>query len=222
MVGMGVLTLSDRGFGMKMSISAVACTVLALAGCAQPVTHGPIQGDAVPAAVRVIAQLCVPIGVDRNFISVQTVTAYSVGGGGQKLTGRTSSSQAVFEFFTAHPNELRAILVRFPNSDGSWTDHFVYRPPNHIEFDSWSVWEQATAIAKDGNWGVGTGMVNGERPAVRAVPAGSPVMRYRLMPFEHYLEGVGRRRDNGLDMNISRCEADGGRLVEPSGLPTGS
>lgn len=181
-----------------------------LAGCAAPATRGPMTSGPVPASVLVIAQVCFPAGLDRQLISVETVQVASTGGGGEPLTGRTSAAQPVFQFFTAHPSELRAVLVRYMKPDGALTDHFVFEPPSRVEYDGWTAWQPASAVAVNGNWSVGTGMVNGVKPALKPVPPAAPLVRYRLMPFEQYLADVRRRRDSGLDVDLPRCEAGGG------------
>jgi len=189
-----------------------------LAGCAAPATRGPMTGGPVPASVYVIAQVCFPAGLDRQSIGVETVRLDSVGGGAEGLTGRTSAAQPVFEFFTAHPSELRAVLVRYVKSDGALTDHFVFEPPSRVEYDRWTAWQPTSAVAVNGNWGVSTGMVNGVKPALKPVPPAAPLVRYRLMPFEQYLADVRRRRDNGLDADLPRCEPASGLSTRPTNV----
>ncbi len=182
-----------------------ALVIGALTGCAAPLPHGPVAGGAVPETTFVIAQVCLRAEFDRSSIGVQTVKPGSVSGGAQRLTGRTSADQPVFEFSTAHPRELRTVLVALPQPGRYTTEHFVFDPPAHIEFDRWSDWLQASAVAVNGNWGVGTGMVNGVKPAVKPLPPASPMVRYRLMSFQQYLDGIGERKKNGLDANLTPC-----------------
>ena len=193
-------------------VRVVAALALSLTGCAAPPTHGPVKGGPVPALTEVVAQVCFPAGLHRNSIGVEVVTAISVTGGAEGITGRTSAAQPVFEFVTMHPSELRAILVRYVKLDGSFTDHFVFEPPRYIEYDSWTAWQPPSAVAVNGNWGVATGMVNGVKPATKPVPPAAPVVRYRLMMYQQRRAEQQMRRDNGLDANLPRCDVGGGTL----------
>ncbi|MDR7267833.1 hypothetical protein J2X20_000462 [Pelomonas saccharophila] len=185
----------------------MTCIVSTLAGCATTTSHGPITRGPVPQGVYVIAQVCFPAGLDRTSIGVETVTPDSTGGGVEALTGRTSTGQPVFEFHTAHPTQLRAVLVRELKQDGTLIANFVYQPPSRIEYDSWSVWQQASNVSDRRDFGIA--MVNGAVQSLKAVPATAPMARYRLMPFQQYLSEEARRRKDGLDAALPRCDAGG-------------
>lgn len=200
---------------MRLLATLAICTVVALTGCARPSMRTPLEGVAAPESVKVIAQVCFPEGIGREFrefIGVTTVTPRSAASGTRNLTGRTSAAQPVFEFYTAHPKDLGAVLVGLIKTDRTHSDELLFYPPKHIDYDSWSVWHQASAVAMENGWSVASGMVNGVKPKLMAVPPGSPVVRYRLMTFDRYLADAARRRESGLDANLPRCDASGAGL----------
>jgi hypothetical protein len=188
-------------------ITLLTGIVSTLAGCATTTPHRPITRAPVPEGVFVIAQACFPAGLDRTSIGVETVTPDSTGGGGEALTGRTSTGQPVFEFHTAHPTQLRAVLVRELKPDGTLIANFVFQPPTRVEYDSWSAWQQASNVSDRED--VSIAMVNGAVQSLKAVPATAPMARYRLMPFQQHLADRARRRQNGLDVALPRCDAAG-------------
>lgn len=198
---------------MKLPATLALGVVVALAGCAHPSGRRSMNASPVSEEVQVIAQVCVPGGLSHEFrqhIGVSVVTPYSVLSEGQKATGHTSTEQPVFEFYTAKPKELRAILVWLMKVDGIRSDPFLFDPPKRVDSDSWSSWSDASAVAMENNgWGVGTGMVNGVKPKRMPVPSGSPVIRYRLMTFKRYLELATQRRESALDTDLPRCDAPG-------------
>jgi hypothetical protein len=148
-----------------------------------------------------IIQVCLRSDFARKSIGVQTVKHASTGTGGQSVTGTTESGQPVFETFTAPVPELQALLVTLQNPN-----HYYFQPPTNAATGSWTEWQAPSATAKDGNWGVAIGMVNGIRPILQpVVEASAPMMRYRLMTFSAYLDGVRRRANFGQDANIPSC-----------------
>lgn len=191
--------------GMAGLTTLLTGIVSTLAGCATTTSHGPTKRDPVPEGVYVIAQVCFPAGIDRTSIGVDTVTPDSTGGGVEALTGRTRTGQPVFEFYTDHPTRLRAVLVRELKHDGTLIANFVFQPPTRIEYDSWSAWQQASNVSDRRDFGIA--MVNGAVQPLGAVPATASMARYRLMPFKQHLSDRARRRQNGLDADLPRCDA---------------
>lgn len=180
--------------GLVIGVLLVGCS----AGIRQAGTRAGPNENELP---LLIVQVCLRTDFTRKTIGFQTVKRASVGGGGLSVIGTTQAGQPVFENFTAPLSELQAVLVRLEDRS-----HFYFKPPTDATLVAWSVWRIPTALARDGNWGVGTGMVNGIRPELGpVVDSNAPMMRYRLMSFTDYLKGVRRRADLGSEKDLPPC-----------------
>lgn len=173
-----------------------------LLGCTATVGTqiGTIRKDRIEPPF-LIAQVCVQPDLFRKTIGFDTVRNDSVLGRDQAVTGTTEDGHPVFETYIASFSDLKALLVTLERPA-----RFVFNPPDDATYDRWSSWRSPNAVARDGNWSVGVGMVNGIRPnQIAVVDANAPMIRYRLMSFSDYLLGVRRRHSAGQDLGIPPC-----------------
>lgn len=142
--------------------------------------------------LRLIVQVCLQTDLARKNIGFQSVRHDSVGFHPLSAIGTTQAGQPVFETYSDPVSELQAVLVTLQRPS-----HFYFQPPSDATPVSWSTWRIPNAVVKDGNWSASVGMINGVRaqpmPVVEPNP---PMIRYRLMSFDAYLEQARQRRAN--------------------------
>ena len=170
-----------------------------VSACGGSINH---QGD-LGARTHVVTQICLPNdkGRSEDVVWLDPVTRSGYGGRAERITAVTASDQPVFESYAGPPTDIVGIVVFLASARDT---RFIFVLPQSLSAASWSQWEGARFSTKNDR--VPGFLMRGMEVPDKASPSTSaPRIRYRLMRFNEYLSGVGKRREKGIETDLPPC-----------------
>ncbi|TXT34554.1 MAG: hypothetical protein FD135_5269 [Comamonadaceae bacterium] len=188
---------------MRALLIAFAVIAILLTGCRSAPYSNPNwreELDAHNKKLRLIVQVC--LATNTGIVGFSTLSGGSIksmDSTGAKKSGETSIGQAVFETYSAFPEELIANIVEIKGEKMQ----YVFSTATTTATTEWSDWVKPLFTTDDRNfaWQVLHAKSYAKTPSMEI----GPKVRYILMSFNDYLHRVTLRRDGKLSESIPPC-----------------